>query len=146
MPVIWMEKCRHNKKSVSSMSKRHCYKLSKTLMSPKLQLVDATVAHSELGIVLRFLYSTWLFHDFNAQKLLEAPGSMNCHILRGEHSSPATLQQIFQSIHPYKIPPDVAWTVSPIREACKVGPASRKISCLCTAKGVRPSSRRKDPL
>ena len=39
-----MEKCRHKRKSGSSMSKRHCYKVPKTLMSPKLQLADGTVA------------------------------------------------------------------------------------------------------
>ena len=52
-----------------------------------------------------------------------------------QHSSPAALQQIFQSIHPYNITPEVAWTVSPIWKVCKVGPAPRKISCLCSARG-----------
>jgi hypothetical protein len=61
---------------------------------------------------------------------------------RVEHSSPATLQQIFHSIHPYKIPPVVAWTVSPIQEACTGWPCAPSISCLCTGKGVRPSSRK----
>jgi len=39
-----------------------------------------------------------------------------------ELSSPATLQQIFQLILPYKIPPEVAWMVSLIQEVCKGWP------------------------
>ena len=35
-----------------------------------------------------------------------------------EHSSPATIQHIFRSIHPYKLPLVVAWTVSPSCEVC----------------------------
>ena len=62
-----------------------------------------------------------------------------------EHSSPATLQCISQSIHSYQIPPEVTRAVSPLREACKVDPAPRKFSCLRTAKGVRLSSKRQDP-
>jgi hypothetical protein len=60
-----------------------------------------------------------------------------------EHSSPATLQQIFQSIHPYKITSVVAWAVSPIRKACIGRPCAPSISCLYTGKALRPSSRRR---
>ena len=60
------------------MSKHH--KVSKTLMSSGLQPADTTVARRNSELYYDFLYGTCLFRDFNAQKLLGAFGSMNCHV------------------------------------------------------------------
>jgi len=41
-----------------------------------------------------------------------------CQMWGGTQFTSNTPADLFQSIHPYKIPPVVAWTVSQIREAC----------------------------
>lgn len=52
-----------------------------------------------------------------------------------EHTSPATTQHIFQSIHPFKIPLVVAWMVSPSWEVCVGCPCAHLLAAFVWVRG-----------